>query len=570
MQSTQHSRLLGAFALAAFLGIACSALAESQDYWEAGTDRKLATPDTTTARKCLAISSNGFYVGKLNASSKAVAIEQYAANGSFTKTWTTTFTDLGGLSVDIDGKVYAFDQGAAKVYVFDAQGTQVRTFGSAGTGDGQFATNSAYMVSAIAVDEAKNVFVADRGNSRVQVFDSSGSFKMKFGGQGDLPGQFRSGPVAVAVSPSGGVLAQDAGWHHLVKFSADGKVLKRSNGSYAEGDGFDAGGNSAYGNGADQIFAISSDGLLVVGAEATSYTWFGKTGRSTIFDSDSLLTRGTLEFRTNPGTRGAAFDPAGNFWAVHDKAVECIERRMRFGAHKPSKPLPQPLVTQVSQTPGSKIVDIVYRVVDSDSSTVTTALVGFTDGVRSWEKMVIPKAFTGSVSGELGSGVSSGTIHTLHWNAAADMVGKNFATLSFVALAKDDRPEVGVHYVSIPPDAVNSATLKISHKPVQDDDLKDLWTWLLGKGDARVAISGNTVVLTDAGKTYVTGAPLPLSGTSVANVVHNGSTTTTQGRAFAYKLINCRPVTAEEKTRANAGRYNLESVNDYSVVSLTP
>jgi hypothetical protein len=46
--------------------------------------------------------------------------------------------------------------------------------------------------------------------------------------------------------------------------------------------------------------------------------------------------------------------------------------------------------------------------------------------------------------------------------------------------------------------------------------------------------------------------------------------TTQQGRALAYKLMGCRPVTADEKTRATAGRFNLISVSDNSVVNLAP
>jgi hypothetical protein len=568
MNPIHHPRLTGALAAAAFLGLPLSSFAESQDAWESTTQRKLAAPDATAARKCLAITKNGFYVGKMNTSSKAVAVEQYASSGAFSKAWTAAFVDLGGLAADVDGNVYAFDQGAAKVYVFDSQGTQLRAFGSPGTGDGQLSASSGYMVNGIAVDEQKNVYVADYANSRVVVFDSAGAFKLKFGSKGDLPGQFRDGPVAVAAPPTGGIVTNDnsVGWYYLCSFTNGGKVLRRG----VQGDGTwdkDTYGRSNRGRGAQKLFATSPDGLIFVGEETGNYSTAGLTYG---FNPVTLAASTSAAFPTFKTARGAAFDSFGNFWCVRDNGVECLERRARFGAHKPTKGLPQPLVTNVSQAPGSKIVDIDYRVTDADSATVTTALVAFNDGVQSWEKMVIPKTFTGSISGELGSGVSSGGNHRVSWNAAVDMAGKNFASLSFVALAKDDRPEVGVHYVSIPPDAVNSSTLKISHKPVQDDDLKELWIWLLGKGDSRVAISGNTVILTDAGKTYVTGAPLPLSGTAVANVVHNGTTTTTQGRAFACKLMNCRPVTADEKTRANAGRFNLESVSDNSVVSLAP
>jgi len=182
------------------------------------------------------------------------------------------------------------------------------------------------------------------------------------------------------------------------------------------------------------------------------------------------------------------------------------------------------------------------------------------------------------------------------------MPGTNFASLSFGVIARDGRPEIGVHYVTIPAET-SAAAFKISSKPVQENDLSDLWMWLLARGDSRVAVSGNKVVLTAAGQLYISGAPLPnySSGTPLQNgplslgsssivtyysyypgqepavatpfingVAHDGTSTTVQGRALAYKLMNCRPVSAAEKARAQAGRFNLTSVNDNSVVSLVP
>jgi hypothetical protein len=189
-------------------------------------------------------------------------------------------------------------------------------------------------------------------------------------------------------------------------------------------------------------------------------------------------------------------------------------------------------------------------------------------GTRSFSKLVVPKTFTASTAGKLGAGVPTGVPHRVSWNAPADLVGQTFANLAFEVIAKDDRSELGVHYVVIPPDANNPAPLRISNKPVQDNDLADVWYWLLASGDPRVALSGGSVALTSAGQTYVSGAPTPLTGTNVANVAHNGTVSTLQGRAFVYKMVNCRPVTAAEKTRALAGKYNLNSVTDNSVVSL--
>ncbi len=243
---------------------------------------------------------------------------------------------------------------------------------------------------------------------------------------------------------------------------------------------------------------------------------------------------------------------------------------MRFDTHLPKKAVPQPVVTKVSQVPGSKIVDIDYRVSDADSTTVTTALAAFIDGTVNWEKLVVPKTFTSVVTGTLGSAVPTGTSLRVSWNAALDMPGKNFATLSFRALAKDERPEIGVHFVTIPADVTNTTALKISNNPISEADLWDLWLWLLAKGDSRVTVSGNTVALTDAGKAYILGSPLPTGGNNNVNLVHDGGSSTMQGRAFACKLINCRPITGAEQTRASAGRFNLGGVNYNSVINLAP
>ena len=547
------------------------AQAGGQDNWQ-WTGKSLAVPNANWSRKCIAISDSAIYVGTLNSSSKCTAIEQYTIAGAYTKTWTTAFTNIGGLAVDTAGGVYVFDQGASFVKTFSSQGVASGSWGGVGTTDGKFSASSGTMVHAIAVDESKNVYVSDWGNSRVQVFDSSGTFKLKFGTQGDLPGQFKAGPAAVAFSPDGFVLAYDtpACWYHISLFLASGTFLKRTaqnTDTWTLHETSD--GSANFGYGGDRAFAVSKDGLLCVGAEQGTNS-IGVAGASRVFQANNVTLSSAVTFPSYVTTRGAAFDSLGNVWAVRGAAVECMERRMRFDVYKPSKPLPQPVILKVSQQPGKTVVDIDYQVNAPGTASVETAIAAFKGGTRSWDNLVIPKTFSGSTAGVLGTNVPTGTKLRVSWDAAPDMLGQNFASMAFEVLAKDDRNLVGVHYAVIPANATNPAPLKISNKPIADNDLWDMFLWLLLKGDSRLSISMTKIMLTTAGQTYISGAPPLLSGTSVANTVHNGSWFTTQGRQFAYKYLNCRPVTAAEKTRVNAGNFGLGSVSDNSVISLDP
>ena len=115
------------------------------------------------------------------------------------------------------------------------------SFGHSGAGPGEFAEPSG-----IAADEAtKDVYVADKGNDRVEVFDAAGNFLFEFNGSGTLanegikagsgPGEVETGrferPEGIAVdndpsSPShGDVYVVDAGHNVIDKYSAQGQYL---------------------------------------------------------------------------------------------------------------------------------------------------------------------------------------------------------------------------------------------------------------------------------------------------------------------------------------------------------
>src|SRR3954468_1182974 len=74
---------------------------------------------------------------------------------------------------DAQGNIFVADgRGNARVAKFSKDGVFVKSWGQRGTAAGQFAG-----VDSIAVDAQGNVYAADAGNARIQVFDNNGTFK---------------------------------------------------------------------------------------------------------------------------------------------------------------------------------------------------------------------------------------------------------------------------------------------------------------------------------------------------------------------------------------------------------
>src|SRR4029078_10870459 len=75
-----------------------------------------------------------------------------------------------------------------RVAKFTKDGVFVKSWGQKGTGPCQFAD-----VRSIAVDAHGNVYAADGGNGRIQVFDNNGTFKTEIKGLGH--------PQAICITP---------------------------------------------------------------------------------------------------------------------------------------------------------------------------------------------------------------------------------------------------------------------------------------------------------------------------------------------------------------------------------
>jgi hypothetical protein len=90
---------------------------------------------------------------------------------------------------DAAGNIYVADgYGNSRIAKFDKHGKFVKSWGSRGADPGMFNTPHG-----LAIDAQGNVYVADSGNSRIQIFDSNGTFKTQIASVGS--------PAAICITP---------------------------------------------------------------------------------------------------------------------------------------------------------------------------------------------------------------------------------------------------------------------------------------------------------------------------------------------------------------------------------
>jgi serine/threonine protein kinase len=105
-----------------------------------------------------------------------------------------------GLALDRFNQLYVVDYGSSKISVFSKAGIFQRSFGGKGTGKGLF-----NVPRGIAIDRYDRVYVADSLNHRVQVFNTNGDYLFSFGGRGQEAGKF-IGPADLSIDPENNYL----------------------------------------------------------------------------------------------------------------------------------------------------------------------------------------------------------------------------------------------------------------------------------------------------------------------------------------------------------------------------
>lgn len=128
------------------------------------------------------------------------------------------------VAFDKAGNIFVADGlGNARIAKFTKDGVFVKSWGSRGTAPGQFASPRA-----IQVDADGNVYVADQGNGRIQIFDNDGNFKRAITGVGEPAALcLTKGAHPVLFSSNSNPASDFDHGGEIVKLSLDGQVLGR-------------------------------------------------------------------------------------------------------------------------------------------------------------------------------------------------------------------------------------------------------------------------------------------------------------------------------------------------------
>ena len=111
-----------------------------------------------------------------------------------------------------DGNFFVSDgYGNSRVVKFDKTGKFLLAWGKKGTGEGEFNTPHA-----VRLDSKGNLYVGDRENDRVQVFDQNSKFIRSFGG---------FAPFGLFITADDMLFVADGRAHRVMKMTLEGKIL---------------------------------------------------------------------------------------------------------------------------------------------------------------------------------------------------------------------------------------------------------------------------------------------------------------------------------------------------------
>ena len=523
------------------LAFTASAQQMPQDNWRYD-GLQFSSPVPANQLRSIAIGSGGVYVGEVFSGGNPNRVLRFTEAGVFVSRFADTFGYILGLACDPAGNVYVLDRTSSNVKMYDSAGNFIRQWGSAGSGDGQFSIATATGNTMISVNKDSEIYIADPGNTRVQVFNSSGTFLRKWGQAGSLPGQFGTS------QPSGVVVGDD----NRV-YATPGKVFD-ANGTYI---------TTHYSTSYPSTFyAVNKDGMFFVNAGAAGISIVNLQGSTSSFRSNDAT--GAVNGPTTP----AAFSDRGNLFCVSNTGnkINVWKREYQDSLNflAPTG-IPQPIIISSAQRPGTSLVDIDFRVTDGDDPAVTTGVLAFKPinindtTPRADLRAVVPmNTFVEGTAANVGSNQTTGVIKHLTWNMAADWA-VSYSNIQIEALAKDTRNLLGIHWITVPASGGFPA-FQASYSPINNGQLLDLWFWFIA---TQQGVTLTRTVQTGSGgydDVVLTGNTGVYNGAVLASQTSPSATyvVTSAGRAFAYEKMGVRAIDGGQIARANAGNYGFQ------------
>lgn len=160
---------------------------------------------------------------------KAMPIMVFDRNGKFLRTWGDgMFQTPHFLRVDHDGSVWATDRGTMQAFKFNAAGKLLMTVGKKGVTGDNTSHDAFNGMADLAVSKNGDVFIADGEgpNTRVVRLSKQGKFIRWWGGKGTAPGQFDE-PHSIAIDSKDRLYVADRKNNRIQIFDRDGKFLNQ-------------------------------------------------------------------------------------------------------------------------------------------------------------------------------------------------------------------------------------------------------------------------------------------------------------------------------------------------------
>ncbi len=242
-------------------------------------------------------------------------LEEFDAGGGFVRAVGSAGEGAGqfekpeGVTVDSSGHLWVSDRNNARIDEFSGEGAFIKTFGwgvsngenkfevctsscragIVGSGDGEFD-----VPEGMAVDSKGDIFVADRGNKRVQEFNSEDRWVRNF-----AQAEEKQGPFGVAVDASGDVWVSYAWNDEIAEFSSSGALLRTWGTAGSEPGQLDIPYGitigpegevwlSEYGNSRVQVFTQTGEYLYGFGSEGNGPGQLDKPDSSVAFNGANV------------------------------------------------------------------------------------------------------------------------------------------------------------------------------------------------------------------------------------------------------------------------------------------